>query len=103
MKNQLKFFKENMLELKQHYLLENKQLKEDWIISQTAAINRLTEGMYLEKQAFLSAIEGKLKGAHDNKLQRLTTKVNRQKAAVEQERRSMNERVVDLENKLVAW
>ncbi|KAH3800506.1 hypothetical protein DPMN_154139 [Dreissena polymorpha] len=99
-KNQLKLFETDLLKLEQQYKLENKQLNEDLIISQTAAINRLREEVYLEKQACLSALEEKLKEEHEDKVERLTINVNRHKIeAVEQERRSMSERVVDLENK----
>ncbi|KAH3805386.1 hypothetical protein DPMN_133689 [Dreissena polymorpha] len=76
------------------------QLKKDLIISKTAAFNRLTEQIYLEKQASLTALEEKLKKKDEDKNERLTISFTRQIAeAVEQTRRSMSERVVYIENK----
>ncbi|KAH3787902.1 hypothetical protein DPMN_166033 [Dreissena polymorpha] len=49
-KNQLKLFETDLLTVEKQYKLKNIQLKGDLIISQTAAINRLREEMYLERR-----------------------------------------------------
>ncbi|KAH3772055.1 hypothetical protein DPMN_173387 [Dreissena polymorpha] len=97
---QLKLFEENMLKLEHKCKLENRQLEEDLMIAKTAAVNRVREELQLEKQVCLSALEEKLKEEHEDEIEKLTINVNNQIVeAVEQERRSTSERMVDLENK----